>query len=133
MATSITITKTGPLLDANVSSTLKRGIRAGIFDVASEVVGTVQEQLYGGHGWVTGRLRGSIGARQFSDLGYEVRSGAITGEPLVYAYWVETGKRRGLQTRFRGYQMFQRAAEKWNSNRSRIAKIMLTQIKQALK
>ena len=133
MATSITITKTGPLLDANVSSTLKRGIRAGIFDVASEVVGTVQEQLYGGHGWVTGRLRGSIGARQFSDLGYEVRSGAITGEPLVYAYWVETGKRRGLQTRFRGYQMFQRAAEKWNSSRSRIAKIMLTQIRQALK
>ena len=133
MATSITITKTGPLLDANVSNTLKRGIRAGIFDVASEVVGTVQEQLYGGHGWVTGRLRGSIGARQFSDLGYEVRSGAITGEPLVYAYWVETGKRRGLQTRFRGYQMFQRAAEKWNSNRSRIAKIMLTQIRQALK
>ena len=132
MATSITITKTGPLLDANVSSTLKRGIRAGIFDVASEVVGTVQEQLYGGHGWVTGRLRGSIGARQFSDLGYEVRSGAITGEPLVYAYWVETGKRRGLQTRFRGYQMFQRAAEKWNSSRSRIAKIMLTQIRQAL-
>ena len=133
MATSITITKTGPLLDANVSSTLKRGIRAGIFDVASEVVGTVQEQLYGGHGWVTGSLRDSIGARQFSDLGYEVRSGAITGEPLVYAYWVETGKRRGLQTRFRGYQMFQRAAEKWNSSRSRIAKIMLTNIRQALK
>ena len=133
MATSITITKTGPLLDANVSNTLKRGIRAGIFDVASEVVGTVQEQLYRGHGWVIGNLRGSIGARQFSDLGYEVRSGAITGEPLVYAYWVETGKRRGLQTRFRGYQMFRRAAEKWNSNRSRIAKIMLTQIRQALK
>ena len=132
MATSITITKTGPLLDANVSATLKRGIRAGIFDVAAEVTGTVQEQLYAGHGWVTGRLRGSIGARQFSDLGYEVRSGAITGEPLVYAYWVETGKRRGLQTRFRGYQMFQRAAAKWNSSRSRIAKIMLTQIRQAL-
>ena len=100
MATSITITKTGPLLDANVSNTLKRGIRAGIFDVASEVVGTVQEQLYRGHGWVIGNLRGSIGARQFSDL---------------------------------GYQMFQRAAVKWNSNRSRIAKIMLTQIRQALK
>jgi len=132
VATSITITKTGPLLDANVSATLKRGIRAGIFDVAAEVTGTVQEQLYAGHGWVTGRLRGSIGARQFSDLGYEVRSGAITGEPLVYAYWVETGKRRGLQTRFRGYQMFQRAAAKWNSSRSRIAKIMLTQIRQAL-
>ena len=124
MATSITITKTGPLLDANVSSTLKRGIRAGIFDVASEVVGTVQEQLYGGHGWVTGRLRGSIGARQFSDLGYEVRSGAITGEPLVYAYWVETGKRRGSQTRFRGYHMFERTADAWNNKRTRIEYLM---------
>ena len=133
MATpGITISKTGPLLAPDVSETLKRGIRSGLFDVAAEIVGTVQEQLYAGHGWVTGRLRGSIGARQFSDLGYEVRSGAITGEPLVYAYWVETGKRRGLQTRFRGYQMIQRAAVKWNSNRSRIAKIMLTQIRQAL-
>jgi len=128
----ITITKKGPLLDPKVSATMKRAIRAGIFDVASEVVGTVQVQLYGGHGWVTGRLRGSIGARQFSDLGYEVRSGAITGDVVPYTYWIETGKRRGLQTRFRGYHMFQRAAEKWNSSRSRIAKIMLTQIRQAL-
>lgn len=124
MATSITITKTGPLLDANVSATLKRGIRAGIFDVAAEVTGTVQEQLYGGHGWVTGRLRGSIGARQFSDLGYEVRSGAITGEPVVYAAWVETGKRRGVQTRFRGYQMFERTANAWNNKRTRIEYLM---------
>ena len=124
MATSITITKTGPLLDANVSATLKRGIRAGIFDVATEVTGTVQEQLYAGHGWVTGRLRGSIGARQFSDLGYEVRSGAITGEPVVYAAWVETGKRRGSQTRFRGYHMFERTADAWDNNRTRIGHLM---------
>ena len=132
MATSITITKTGPLLDANVSATLKRGIRAGIFEVGTQIAATVQEQLVNGHGRVTGNLRGSITSRQFSDLGYEVRSRAYAGEPLPYTYWVETGKRRGLQTRFRGYQMFQRAAEKWNNSRSRIAKIMLTQIRQAL-
>ena len=133
MATSITITKTGPLLDANVSSTLKRGIREGIFAVGTQIAATVQEPLVPGHGRVTGSLRGSITARQFSDLGYEVRSRSDTGEPLPYTYWIETGKRRGLQTRFRGYQMFRRAAEKWNSNRSRIAKIMLTNIRQALK
>ena len=132
MATSITITKTGPLLDANVSSTLKRGIRAGIFAVGTQIAATVQEPLVPGHGRVTGNLRGSITARQFSDLGYEVRSRGYAGEPLPYTYWIETGKRRGLQTRFRGYQMFQRAAEKWDSNQSRIAKIMLTNIRQAL-
>ena len=132
MATSITITKTGPLLAPDVSETLKRGIRSGLFDVAAEIVGTVQEQLYAGHGWVTGRLRGSIGARQFSDLGYEVRSGAITGDVVPYTYWIETGKRRGSQTRFRGYHMFKRTAEKWDNRRSRIDTIMAAHIKKAL-
>ena len=133
MATpGITISKTGPLLAPDVSETLKRGIRSGLFDVAAEIVGTVQEQLYAGHGWVTGRLRGSIGARQFSDLGYEVTSGAITGQPVVYAYWVETGQRRGSQTRFRGHHMFKRTADKWNNNGSRIETIMAARIRQAL-
>ena len=125
MATpGITISKTGPLLAPDVSETLERGIRSGLFDVAAEIVGTVQEQLYAGHGWVTGRLRGSIGARQFSDLGYEVTSGAITGQPVVYAYWVETGQRRGSQTRFRGYHMFERTADAWNNKRTRIGDLM---------
>ena len=132
MATSITITKTGPLLDANVSSTLKRGIREGIFAVGTQIAATVQEPLVPGHGRVTGNLRGSITSRQFSDLGYEVTSGAITGQPVVYAYWVETGKRRGSQTSFRGYQMFRRTADRWNNNGSRIEAIMAARIRQAL-
>ena len=131
-APGITVTKTGPLLDPKVSFTMKRAIRAGLFDVAAEIVGTVQEQLYAGHGWVTGRLRGSIGARQFSDLGYEVTSGAITGRPVVYAYWIETGRRGGAQSRFKGYQMFENAAKRWNASRSRIEKIMQTQIIRVL-
>jgi hypothetical protein len=111
---------------------LDKPIRAGIFDIAAEITTDVQEQLVAGHGWVTGRLRGSIGARQFSNLGYEVRSGAVTGEPVPYAYWIETGKRRGRQTRFRGYQMFGRAAKKWNSNRARIDKIMADHVLGAM-
>ena len=131
-APGITITKKGPLLDPNVSMVMERAIRAGLFDVAAEIVGTVQEQLYAGHGWVTGRLRGSIGARQFSDLGYEVTSGAITGQPVVYAYWVETGRHRGAQSRFKGYRMFESAAKQWNASRSRIETLMQTQIIRAL-
>ena len=123
MATA-TITKTGPIFAPNVSQHVKTAVRQGLFDIAVEITGDVQEQLYAGHGWVTGRLRGSIGARQFSDLGYEVRSGAITGEPVVYAAWVETGKRRGSQTRFRGYQMFERTADAWNNKRTRIGHLM---------
>jgi hypothetical protein len=131
MATA-TITKTGPIFSPNVSKAVKTAVGHGLFDIAVEITGDVQEQLYPGHGWVTGRLRGSIGARQFSDLGYEVRSGAITGEPVVYAAWVETGRRRGSQTRFRGYHMFERTADAWNNKRTRIEHLMARAMMRAL-
>lgn len=122
----------GPLFAAGVSGNVRKAVREGIFDVAAEISADVQDQLYQGHGWRTGRLRGSIAARQFSDLGFEVRSGALTGEPVNYAYWVETGKRRGIQTRFPGYHMFQNAYIKWRENKSRINKIMSRAVMRAL-
>ena len=131
MATA-TITKTGPIFAPNVSKAVKTAVRQGLFDIADEITADVQEQLYPGHGWLNGILRGSIVARQFSDLGYEVRSGAITGEPVVYAAWVETGKRRGSQTRFRGYHMFERTADAWNNKRTRIEHLMARAMIRAL-
>lgn len=117
---STTITKTGPIFAPNVSQEVKTAMRHGLFTIAEEITADVVEQLYPGHGRVNGRLRGSIGARQFSDLGYEVRSGATTGDVVPYTYWIETGQRRGVQTRFRGYQMFERTANAWNNKRTRI-------------
>jgi hypothetical protein len=127
-----TITVSGPLFAPNVSGRIKDAVRAGMFDVSAEISADVQDQLYQGHGWRTGRLRGSIAARQFSDLGFEVRSGALTGEPVKYVYWVETGKRRGVQTRFPGYQMFEETWRKWNGNRRRIEQIMGAALRRAL-
>jgi len=127
-----TITVSGPLFAPNVSGRMKDAIRAGLFDVSAEISADVQVQLYPGHGWRTGRLRGSIAARQFSDLGFEVRSGALTGEPVKYVYWVETGKRRGVQTRFPGYRMFARTWRKWEGNRRRIDRIMRAALVRAM-
>jgi hypothetical protein len=127
-----TISVSGPLFSPNVEGKVKDAVREGIFDVAAEITGDVQEQLYAGHGWRTGRLRGSIAARQFSDLGFEVKSGALTGEPVEYAYWVETGKRRGIQTRFPGYHMFEESWRKWQANRRRIEQIMGRALVRAL-
>lgn len=128
MSDEISVQLVGPIFSRSVGATMKNAVRQGLFDVAAEITGTVQEQLYPGHGWVTGRLRGSIGARQYSDLGYEVKSGATTGSPLSYTYWIETGKRGGRQTAFRGYQMFEKARNKWDNNRSRIDKIMTSAV-----
>lgn len=127
-----TITVSGPLFAPNVSALVKNATRAGMFDVSAEISTDVQDQLYQGHGWRTGRLRGSIAARQFSDLSFEVRSGALTGEPVKYVYWVETGKRRGVQTRFPGYHMFEETWRKWNGNRRRIEQIMGAALRRAL-
>ena len=121
---STTITKTGPIFAPNVTQEVKSAVRQGLFTIAEEITADVVEQLYPGHGRVNGRLRGSIGARQFSDLGYEVRSGATTGDVVPYTYWIETGRRRGVQTRFRGYQMFERTADAWNNKRTRIEYLM---------
>ncbi len=128
--TSITVS--GPLFSPNVEGKVKAALRTGMLDVAEEIAVDVQEQLYSGHGWRTGRLRGSIAARQFSDLGFEVKSGALTGEPVEYAYWVETGKRRGIQTRFPGYHMFEQSWRKWQANRRRIEQIMGRALVRAL-
>lgn len=120
---SIRLERSGKMFSP--SSDIGKAIKRSLIDISSEMVGHVHDELYPGHGWVTGRLRGSIGARQFSDLGYEIRSGAVTGPPVPYAYWIETGKRNGQKTRFRGYKMFEKTSQKWNSNRSRIDKIVL--------
>ncbi len=126
------IKQSGPMFSANVSEIVKKATRAGLFDVAVEATSDVQDQLYKGHGWKTGRLKGSIAARQFSDLGYEIESGALTGMPVVYAYWIETGKRNKVQTKFQGYKMFENTWRKMNANRTRINKIMIKTIVRAL-
>ena len=123
---------TGPIFSPNLPGVVKSALRVGLFDVASEIAGTVHDQLFPGHGWVTGLLRESIDARQFSDLGYEVRSGAITRSEVVYTYWVETGKRRGRQTAFPGYRMFGNASDQWGRNNARIDQIMGAAMKRAL-
>ena len=107
-------------------SNVHSAIKAGLNDIASEMVGDVQEQLYPGHGWVTGRLRGSIGQRQMSSLTHEIRSGAITGDPVTYAHFIETGMRGGTKTSFRGYRMFEITASSWNQNHKRIDEILLS-------
>jgi secreted trypsin-like serine protease len=61
MATSgVTIELSGPIFEKGVGSKLDRAVMSGLEQCAIELTADVQTQLYRHHGWVTGRLKGSI-------------------------------------------------------------------------
>lgn len=112
---SFTVLIAGPLF---LKSAWTRGMDQALNDIGLRGVQLVQEQLYKGHGFRTGNLRRSIsfvvdkGKNEVTiDSG-----GSRFGENVVYAEWVETGKRKGRQTKFKGYHMFELAEKKLTEN-----------------
>jgi hypothetical protein len=102
----------GPVFASNMPDKLNEGVMDGLKELGTQVVADVHSQLYGNrdsrHGWITGRLKGSIGLKMLPGPGFVVESGATSGAAVPYAYWIETGKRRGRRL-FSGYQMFANA------------------------
>ena len=112
---SVTVLIAGPIF---LKSQWDKGVDQALNDIGLRGVQLVQEQLYKGHGFRTGHLRRSIsfvvdkGKNEVTiDSG-----GSRFGENVVYAEWVETGKRNGRQTRFKGYHMFERAEKALTEN-----------------
>lgn len=105
----------GPVFASGMPDELKDGVMDGLQELATEVVADVQGQLRPGRGWVTGRLRGSIGFKMLPGPGFVVASGATSGSAVPYAFWIETGKRRGRQLR-QGNWMFRNARTRLQSN-----------------
>jgi len=116
-----TIKLNGPLFDAprQLSLGLQEAVDRGLLDLAQfEGANKVKEQLYPGHGRVTGNLRNHIGAKmrdhvaQF-DAGETL---AADGRNLVYASWVEGISARNESSSFKGYGMFQKAYDHLENN-----------------
>ena len=108
---------TGPLSHGKVRT--KKDIIAaantGLTDLALVGEGYVKKQLYRGHGVQTGHLRASISGGLQKNLVAVVDAGQqLQGRDVIYAGWVETGIRRGVQTAFAGYGMFKAARAKLN-------------------
>ena len=108
---------TGPLSHGRVR--IKKDIVSAANDGLTKIAlvgeGYVKKDLYRGHGVLTGHLRASISGGLRKNLVSVVDAGQmLQGQNVVYAEWVETGKRRGRQTRFRGYGMFKAATAKLN-------------------
>ena len=111
----------GPLFDAprQISLGLQEAVDRGLLDIAQfEGANKVKEQLYPGHGRVTGNLRNHIGAKM-TDHVAQFDAGetlAADGRNLVYASWVEGIRARNQSSSFKGYKMFQNAYDHIDNN-----------------
>ena len=92
----------------------------------------MNEQLYEGHGFITGNLKNHIGADLVDDLVAQVDAGRNRyGGNLVYAAWIEGIGKRNPRSRFKGYHMFENARKRIEGNQSMFDKYVGRAIERA--
>ena len=128
-----TYKQTGPLFDKDMPKNLIEAVNSGILELATiEGSNEVKDQLYEGHGFVTGNLKNHIGADLVDDLVAQVDAGRNRyGKNLVYAAWIEGIGKRNPRSRFKGYHMFENARKRIEGNQSMFDKYVGRAIERA--
>ena len=119
-AVGFEIKQTGPLFDTDMPKNLIEAVNSGLLEMALiEGANYVKDQLYEGHGFVTGYLKNHIGADIVDDLVAQVDAGRNRyGANLVYAAWIEGVGKRNPRSRFKGYKMFENARKRMDGNQA---------------
>jgi hypothetical protein len=108
--------------------TLPKDIEAKVADALVEIaelegVQNVRDQLYPGHGYVTGRLFRSISSALTDSLRVQIDAGKHRyGKNLSYAAWVEGTSKKNVRASFKGYGMFQKTHNHLSQGKSVFAK-----------
>ena len=128
-----TFKQTGPLFDKDMPKNLIEAVNSGILELATiEGSNEVKDQLYEGHGFITGNLKNHIGADLVDDLVAQVDAGRNRyGGNLVYAAWIEGIGKRNPRSRFKGYHMFENARKRIEGNQSMFDKYVGRAIERA--
>jgi len=128
-----TFKQTGPLFDKDMPKNLIEAVNSGILELALiEGSNEVKDQLYEGHGFITGELKRHIGADLVEDLVAQVDAGRNRyGKNLVYAAWIEGIGKRNPRSRFKGYSMFENARKRIEGNQSMFDKYVGRAIERA--
>jgi len=110
----------GPIFKtpAQVSLGFQEAVNRGLLDLATiEGSNRIKEQLYPGHGRVTGNLRNHIGAGIVKDNVAQIDAGELKyGANITYANLVEGIDAKNKTSRFKGYQMFENVYNDINNN-----------------
>jgi hypothetical protein len=105
----------GPLFDGRAPGIIDGAIKDAIDEALGRGEELVKEQLYEGHGVVTGHYRRSVrGERDDS------RHGTVHDSQVVYGPWLEGVSSRNASGRFRGYSMFRNARQQLEREAPRI-------------
>ena len=91
----------GPLFQGHPAGVIDQAIKDAIEDALARGEELVKEQLYPGHGLVTGHYRRSVRGERTDS-----RHGRVHDSQVVYGPWLENGGGR-----FRGYAMFRNAKQ----------------------
>ena len=112
------IKQTGPLFAEDMPRNLLEAVNSGLLELALiEGSNDVKDQLYEGHGFVTGNLKNHIGADLVDDLVAQVDAGKNRyGANLEYAAWIEGIGSRNPRSRFKGYRMFENTRKRIEGN-----------------
>lgn len=102
----ISVSIHGPLLKGKGPDEVRTALSKAITDLATEGQMKVREQLYVGHGRVTGHYRGSIHGELTDSM-----HGRIHDSGVVYGPWLEGVGSRNEKSRFKGYWMFRNAKQ----------------------
>jgi|SRR5215831_7589204 len=107
MPVGMHVTMTGKFFEGPVAPRVQQAVKQGMEKVALQGQAWVQEQLYKGHGVVTGYFRRSITPDVLA------WNHATVGSIVIYGTWLEDGPHgRQPQGRFRGYHIFRNAGER---------------------
>ena len=110
----------GPIFagPGKVTKELQEAVNRGLLDLALlEGSNKIKEQLYPGHGRLTGNLRNHIGASIVRDNVAQIDAGqARYGANIHYANWVEGIDKRNQKSGFKGYHMFENVYTDINNN-----------------
>ena len=103
---------------SQVSLGLTEAVNRGLLDLATiEGSNRIKQDLYPGHGRITGNLRNHIGASVPRDNVAQIDAGEFRyGSNLIYSSWVEGISERNRKSTFKGYGMFADAYIHINNN-----------------
>ena len=104
----------GKIANPMFKQRINKAIGEGILNMARiEGEGRIKDQLFPGHGFVTGDLHRHISANMTGPLTAQIDAGLHRhGRNLVYAGWIEGWSARNSLSSFKGYRMFRRTYKK---------------------
>jgi hypothetical protein len=101
----VNVSVSGPLFQHG-GAPVRNAIDEAIKDLMAEGEERVKDQLYKGHGLLTGHYRRSVHGELVKSL-----HGVVNDSNVVYGPWLEGVGSRNQTTRFKGYAMFRNATQ----------------------